>query len=62
MVFQVMQDNAAMALDVLGKALALLGDPRSLPPCHCREPLGVVTGHDKRDAELMKALEVVLGR
>ncbi|MCK7489125.1 MAG: hypothetical protein MZU79_01915 [Anaerotruncus sp.] len=51
-----------MALDVLGKALALLGSPGTLPACRCREPLGVVTGHDKRDTELMSALEVILGR
>ncbi len=62
MVFQVMQDNAAMALDVLGKALALLGGSGTGFQCNCREPLGVVTGHDKRDGELMNSLEVVLRR
>ncbi len=63
MVFQVMQDNAAMALAVLGKALALLGTGEGpARGCRCREPLGVVTGKDSRDSRAMESLETVLSR
>jgi 5'-methylthioadenosine phosphorylase len=63
MVFQVMQDNAAMALAVLGKALDLMGSgQRPGTGCRCREPLGVVTGVDSRDSRAMESLETVLDR
>ncbi len=63
MVFRVMKDNAAMALSVLGKVLAVLGaGGKDGAGCLCREPLGMATGEESRDRRTMESLETVLAR
>lgn len=62
MVFQVMKDNAAMALNILGETLGILGSSECAFGCGCACPLGVVTGGEQRDPAMMDRLEVVLRR
>lgn len=62
MVFQVMKDNAAMALNILGETLGMLGSSECASDCGCACPLGVVTGGEQRDPAMMDRLEVVLKR